>query len=119
MNLRSVIFGFRRVECPYTGKRLANHVLDVARAIHASLLTTIWAITTDNAKNNESMVRSIRAKLPNAIQQHTQATMPSSTADVSTQSRLVIEELHKVCQVRCLAHVLQLAVKRTTTKSRR
>ncbi|KAG6943787.1 hypothetical protein JG688_00017431, partial [Phytophthora aleatoria] len=110
-NLRSVILGCRRVEYPHTGTRLADHLLDVVTATDGPLLATIWAITTDNAKNNESMVCPIRSKLPIAIQQHTQATMTSSAADMSPKSRRVIEEPHNVFQVRCLAHVLQLAVK--------
>ncbi|KAE8961352.1 hypothetical protein PR001_g30070, partial [Phytophthora rubi] len=115
-NFRSVILGFRRVEYPHTGPRLADHLLDVVKAMDGALLVTIWAVTTDNAKSNGTMIRSIRAKLPAAIQEHIRATVPSSAADTNLDSRSVIGEPHNVFQVRCLAHVLQLAAKEGITK---
>ncbi|KAG6970092.1 hypothetical protein JG687_00002838 [Phytophthora cactorum] len=65
-NLRSVILGCRRVEYPHTGTRLADHLLDVVTATDGPLLATIWAITTDNAKNNESML-AVKAGLEDCV----------------------------------------------------
>ncbi|KAE9277010.1 hypothetical protein PR003_g28901 [Phytophthora rubi] len=110
-NLRSVILGFLRVEYPHTGRRLADHLMDAVKAMDGSLLLSIWAITTDNAKNNTTMVESINRKLPNEVEEHMESRTPSSAAAMTMEPNQNIPEPHKVFQVRCLAHVLQLAVK--------
>ncbi|KAE8909028.1 hypothetical protein PF005_g3972 [Phytophthora fragariae] len=81
-----------------------------------ALFATLWAITTGNAKNNNTMVRSIRAKLPDAIRDHLSDVIPPSAADMTSESGSAIEAPQNVFQVCCLAHVLQLAVKEGLTE---
>ncbi|KAE9340374.1 hypothetical protein PR003_g10524 [Phytophthora rubi] len=114
-NLRYIILGFRRVEYPHTGVRLADDLLDVIKAMDGALFATLWAITTDNAQNNKTMVRSFRPKLPDAVRDHLSDAIPPSAADMTSESGSAIEAPQNVFQVRCLAHVLQLAVKEGLT----
>ncbi|KAE9305341.1 hypothetical protein PR003_g21515 [Phytophthora rubi] len=115
-NLRYIILGFRRVEYPHTGVRLADHLLEVIKAMDGALIATLWAITTDNAKNSKAIFRSIRAKLPDAARDHLSDAIPPSAADMTSESGSAIEAPQNVFQVRCLAHVLQLAVKEGLTE---
>ncbi|POM63824.1 Hypothetical protein PHPALM_20731 [Phytophthora palmivora] len=55
------------------------------------------------------MVRSIRSKLPGAIQEHTCETIHPSTTAMGLESSHALNEPQNVFQVRCLVHVLQLA----------
>ncbi|KAF1785320.1 Ribonuclease H-like domain [Phytophthora cactorum] len=41
--------GFKRVEYPHSGPRLADHLLEVVTSMDSALLRSMWAITTDNA----------------------------------------------------------------------
>jgi hypothetical protein len=91
--VRSVMLGFTRVEYPHTGPRLAKHLIDTVKAMDSSLLAKLWAITADNAANNRTMVEKTNELL---------AEEGICSHDPS---------LPKVVQIRCLAHVLQLAVK--------
>ncbi|KAG6948290.1 hypothetical protein JG688_00015163 [Phytophthora aleatoria] len=54
-HLRSVILGFKRMEYPHSGPRLADHLLEVVTSMDSALLRSTWAITTDNASKNNAM----------------------------------------------------------------
>ncbi|KAK1943138.1 putative AC transposase [Phytophthora citrophthora] len=108
--MRSVILGFKRVEYPHTGIRLADHFLDVIMEMDGELLKSVWAITTDNASNNGTMVDTINNRLPNQLRQQMEINIASSAA-VETSAAINDTEPLVVFQVHCMAHVLQLAVK--------
>lgn len=109
-NMRSVILGFQRVEYPHTGVRLADHLFDVINALDSEILKSLWAITTDNAANNGTMIDAINNNLPAQLRHHLESSIASS-ASMDNSADANITETPVVYQVHCLAHVLQLAVK--------
>ncbi|KAG6953550.1 hypothetical protein JG687_00012325 [Phytophthora cactorum] len=68
-HLRSVILGFKRVEYPHSGPRLADHLLEVVTSMDSALLRSMWAITTDNASNNNAMIVQSAIKLRKPIEE--------------------------------------------------
>lgn len=109
--IKSVVVGFTRVEYPHSGVRLADHLMDTLRAMDESLISKLWAITADNATNNGTMVRKINETLADEVFTNEQTTAASTTTGVHIAGEEGRSSQPKVIQVRCLAHVLQLAVR--------
>src|SRR5690349_21312063 len=107
-NMQSVIIAFVRVMYPHTGERLAEHLISAVKDMHGTLLQSVWAITADNASTNPAMVNSVNNKLQEAIDEHQAEVIPeSANADLPNAYGIS----RHVFLWRCLAHVLQLAVK--------
>ncbi|RLN53016.1 hypothetical protein BBJ28_00017825 [Nothophytophthora sp. Chile5] len=108
---RYIIIGFTRVEYPHSGVRLAEHFIETVKAMDGALLGSIWCVTTDNASNNETMVEVLNQRLPGEMATYELTAAPSSASEMELEDEEPRASSPKVLQLRCMAHVLQLAVK--------
>lgn len=108
--IMSAMIGFTRVEYPHSGPRIAHHLIDTVRAMSGSLFAKLWAITTDNASNNGTMIDEINESLEDEISEFNHLTISPGVVSTTGPAEPAATEA-KVVQVRCLAHVFQLAVK--------
>lgn len=110
--MRSVIIAFKRVMYPHSGERLANHLLEAVQELSPKLLPSIWSITADNASTNPAMVTMIRSKILALTASYRESCMAdeASAADGNIDDIESWQE-NQVFLIRCLAHVLQLAVR--------
>ncbi|KAI2913801.1 hypothetical protein CBS147320_10459 [Aspergillus niger] len=88
-NYRELLLGFEPLHGPHSGVNLSDVLLQSLRERH--LLSRIFSVTTDNATNNETLVRAL------------QETLLSTGAIRSRDS---------IIRVPCMAHVIQLCLKR-------
>ena len=109
--MQSVIIAFVRVMYPHTGARLAERLICSITDMHPILLQSVWAITADNASTNPAMVTSINNKLQGAIDEHEAELIPESATATQESLPVTYGVSRHVFLLRCLAHVLQLAVK--------
>lgn len=109
--MQAVIVGFIRVHYPHSGRRLADHLIHAVKKMDGVLLSSLWAITSDNASNNSTMTAVINEKLQGAIDAHALDSMRASASEISTSPTPPPPIARRVFQVHCVAHVLQLAVK--------
>jgi hypothetical protein len=103
--MRHCIIAFVRVLYPHTGERLAEHLVSAVKAMDPSLLSSMWAITGDNATSNTTMVSAINSILPEAIGEARAYWTSEDTMEPAQ------DEIPTVFLLPCLAHTLQLAVK--------
>lgn len=87
-NYREMLLGFKPLHGPHTGNNLSNvlHRLLEER----KLLDRIFSVTTDNATNNDTMIRALQERL-------------LSIGAISSRESIV--------RVPCMAHVIQLCLK--------
>jgi hypothetical protein len=110
--MQSVLVSFFRVMYPHTGERLAQHLLDGVTAMSPMLLTSIWAITADNASTNPVMVGALNGgMLQQRVASHvSELFFPSINAENPDQRRWRHNKTNAVFQIGCLAHILQLSI---------
>lgn len=87
-NYRELLLGFEPLHGPHTGVNLSDVLLQLLR--ERQLLDRIFSVTTDNATNNETLIRAL------------QESLVSSGAIGSRES---------IVRVPCMAHVIQLCLK--------
>jgi hypothetical protein len=87
-NYRELPLGFEPLHGPHSGVNLSDVLLQLLRERH--LLSRIFSVTTDNATNNETLIRAL------------QETLLSTGAIRSRDS---------IIRVPCMAHVIQLCLK--------
>jgi hypothetical protein len=82
-NYREMLLGFEPLHGPHTGKNLSD-------VLYQLLKERIFSVTTDNATNNETLIRTLQEKL-------------ISTGSIGSRESIV--------RVPCMAHVIQLCLK--------
>lgn len=87
-NYREMLLGFEPLHGPHTGNNLSDVLHQLLK--ERGLLDRIFSVTTDNASNNETLVRALQEKL------------------ISTG---VIGSRESIVRVPCMAHVIQLCLK--------
>jgi galactitol-specific phosphotransferase system IIB component len=107
--VKSVVIAFIRVLYPHTGERLAEHFIQAIKDMDPILLSSLWAITADNASSNLTMVSHLHSTLQAAIDEQT--TAAEAASDSSPQNRDFTSIANSVFLVPCFAHTLQLAIK--------
>lgn len=118
--MQSVIIAFVRVMYPHTADRLAQHMLSAVEAMSPRLLPSMWAITADNATTNPAMITQINeGLLSEAILRNDIATLSVEAAVDAVQAtdETRFWQPRNVFLLRCLAHVMQLAIKEGLTRS--
>jgi hypothetical protein len=87
-NYREMLLGFEPLHGPHTG----NNLSDVLHRLleERKLLDRIFSVTTDNATNNDTMIRALQERL-------------ISIGAISSRESIV--------RVPCMAHVIQLCLK--------
>ena len=87
-NYREMLLGFEPLHGPHTG----NNPSDVLHRLleERKLLDCIFSVTTDNATNNDSMIRALQERL-------------LSIGAISSRKSII--------RVPCMAHVIQLCLK--------
>jgi hypothetical protein len=93
-NYRELLLGFEPLHGPHSGVNLSEILLQLLR--ERQLLSRIFSVTTDNATNNETLIRAL------------QETLLSTGATRSRES---------IIRVPCMAHVIQLCLKRLHIKA--
>ena len=83
-----VLLGFEPVQGSHTGKILSNILVSVLNTYN--IRNRILAVTTDNASNNDTLMRALNQELDKSVE------------DVFAP---------EVARIPCLAHVIQLSVK--------
>ncbi|BBN14357.1 hypothetical protein Mp_6g11000 [Marchantia polymorpha subsp. ruderalis] len=107
--MRYVIIAFKRVLYPHSGERLASHFVNAVAEMSPRLLYGLWSITANNASTNPTMITEMNTMyLPNAIHDYEAEHVALSAAEDNDIA--VVGYARTVFQLRCLAHVLQLAV---------
>lgn len=113
--MKSVIIAFKRVLYPHTADRLAAHFVEAVQEMSPRLLPSIWAVTGDNASTNPAMVHHLNSIVPASIQSYRESICPvdaNSTGNSDcAETALWNCEDRPIVLLRCVAHVLQLAVK--------
>ena len=104
--MRSLVIGFLRVYFPHTGIRLANHLIQAVKLMNPGLLVSVWAVTSDNASNNKSMITHLNTHLQREVDVHAQRT-----SELTGANDQEIPSARRVFQIPCIAHTLNLAVK--------
>lgn len=87
-NYREMLLGFEPLHGPHTGNNLSDVLHQSLK--ERGLLDRIFSVTTDNASNNETLIRALQEKL------------------ISTG---VIGSRESIVRVPCMAHVIQLCLK--------
>jgi hypothetical protein len=87
-NYREMLLGFEPLHGPHTGINLSDVLHQLLK--ERKLLDRIFSVTTDNATNNETLIRALQEKL-------------ISTGAISSRESIV--------RVPCMAHVIQLCLK--------
>ncbi|KAJ6086552.1 hypothetical protein N7467_005466 [Penicillium canescens] len=87
-NYRELLLGFEPLHGPHTGVNLSDVLLKLLR--ERNLVDRIFSVTTDNATNNETLIRSVQDTL-------------LASGVISSRESLV--------RVPCMAHVIQLFLK--------
>jgi hypothetical protein len=87
-NYREMLLGFEPIHGPHTGNNLSDVLYQLLK--ERGLLHRIFSVTTDNATNNETLIRTLQEKL-------------ISTGSISSRESIV--------RVPCMAHVIQLCLK--------
>ena len=107
--MRSVIIAFKRVLYPHSGERLASHLVAAVTEMSPRLLYGLWSITADNASTNTTMISELNDQfLPDAIKNYEDEEIAASADE--DNGNVVTGSPRTVFQLRCIAHVLQLAV---------
>lgn len=87
-NYRELLLGFEPLHGPHTGVNLSDVLLELLR--ERGLLHRIFSVTTDNATNNETLIRALQESL-------------LSSGAIGSREAIV--------RVPCMAHVIQLCLK--------
>lgn len=87
-NYREMLLGFEPLHGPHTGSNLSDVLHQLLK--DRKLLDRIFSVTTDNAANNETLIRALQERL------------------ISTG---VIGSRESIVRVPCIAHVIQLCLK--------
>lgn len=87
-NYREMLLGFEPLHGPHTGINLSDVLHQLLK--ERKLLDRIFSVTTDNATNNETLIRALQEKL-------------ISTGAIGSRESIV--------RVPCMAHVIQLCLK--------
>jgi hypothetical protein len=87
-NYRELLLGFEPLHGPHSGRNLSDVLLQLLR--ERQLLDRIFTVTTDNATNNDTLIRGLQEAL-------------LSTGAISSQDSII--------RVPCMAHVIQLCLK--------
>jgi hypothetical protein len=87
-NYREMLLGFEPLHGPHTGNNLSDVLYQLLK--ERGLLHRIFSVTTDNATNNETLIRTLQEKL-------------ISTGSIGSRESIV--------RVPCMAHVIQLCLK--------
>lgn len=87
-NYREMLLGFEPLHGPHTGINLSDVLHQLLK--ERGLLDRIFSVTTDNATNNETLIRALQDKL-------------LSTGAIGSRESIV--------RVPCMAHVIQLCLK--------
>jgi hypothetical protein len=85
-NYRELLFGFEPLHGPHSGKNLSDVLLQLLR--ERQLLDRIFTVTTDNATNNDTLIRGLQEAL-------------LSTGAISSRGSII--------RVPCMAHVIHLS----------
>ena len=108
--MKSVIIAFVRVLYPHSGERLGDHFIQAVKAMDPKLLCSIWAITTDNASNNGTMLDYINLNLDSEIRDCIEEAV-AADADADSDISCGFTNTSEVFLVSCFAHTIQLAIK--------
>jgi hypothetical protein len=87
-NYREMLLGFEPLHGPHTGSNLSDVLHQLLK--DRKLLDRIFSVTTDNAANNETLIRALQERL-------------ISTGAIGSRESIV--------RVPCMAHVIQLCLK--------
>ena len=87
-NYREMLLGFEPLHGSHTGVNLSDVLHQLLK--ERGLLDRIFSVTTDNATNNETLIRALQEKL-------------ISTGAIGSRESIV--------RVPCMAHVIQLCLK--------
>ena len=87
-NYREMLLGFEPLHGPHTGVNLCDVLLQLLR--ERQLLNRIFSVTTDNAANNETLIRALQDAL-------------LSSGGINSRESII--------RVPCMAHVIQLCLK--------
>ena len=87
-NYRELLLGFEPLHGPHSGTNLSDVLLQLLK--ERNLLNRIFTVTTDNATNNDTLIRGLQDVL-------------LSTGAISSRDSIV--------RVPCMAHVIQLCLK--------
>ncbi|KAL3258479.1 hypothetical protein ABHI18_006016 [Aspergillus niger] len=87
-NYRELLLGFEPLHGPHSGSNLSDVLLDLLRDRH--LVDRIFTVTTDNATNNDTLVRGLQDVL-------------LATGAINSRDSII--------RVPCMAHVIQLCLK--------
>jgi uncharacterized CHY-type Zn-finger protein len=87
-NYREMLLGFEPLHGPHTGNNLSDVLHQLLK--ERGLLDRIFSVTTDNASNNETLIRALQEKL-------------ISTGAIGSRESII--------RVPCMAHVIQLCLK--------
>jgi hypothetical protein len=87
-NYREMLIGFEPLHGPHTDNNLSDVLHQLLE--ERKLLDRIFSVTTDNATNNDTMIRALQERL-------------ISTGAISSRESIV--------RVPCMAHVIQLCLK--------
>jgi hypothetical protein len=111
--MKSVIIAFVRVLYPHSGERLGDHFIQAVKAMDPKLLCSIWAITTDNASNNGTMLDYINLNLDREIRDCIEEAVAEDAAANSDVGDIScgFTNTSEVFLVSCFAHTIQLAIK--------
>ena len=113
-DMHDVIIAFIRVLYPHSAERLAEHLIAGIESMSPRLLTSLWAITADNASSNPAMVEQINGgMLQAAVDLAASVLLPLSASQEDPESTAPndMAQPRDVFLLRCFAHVIQLAVK--------
>ncbi|KAI2964925.1 hypothetical protein CBS147323_6033 [Aspergillus niger] len=87
-NYRELLLGFEPLHGPHSGSNLSDVLLDLLRDRH--LVDRIFTVTTDNATNNDTLIRGLQDVL-------------LATGAINSRDSII--------RVPCMAHVIQLCLK--------
>jgi hypothetical protein len=86
-NYHEILLGFEPVHGQHTGSHLSEILQEVLQ--QHSIIDRVFAVTTDNASNNKTLVESLHQSIEGL-------NLPEST---------------RIVRIPCLAHVIQLSLK--------
>jgi len=101
--MRNAVLAFKRVLYPHTSERLASHFLDAVNELSPELVSSLWAVTADNAATNPVMIEEMKKLIRKQFESRVAAADDGTVVPQKAPEDFFL--------IRCFANVVQLALK--------